>query len=63
VIASRSGKMPTTSVRRRADLQPEDLPVPVAVDPGSDQGVHATWGASPPMAEYEIREGDHPINR
>jgi hypothetical protein len=34
-------RQPPRTVLGRGDIQAEDLPVPIGVDPGGDQGVHA----------------------
>jgi hypothetical protein len=44
---------PAGAVLRGADLQAEDLPVPVGVDPGGDQGVHVDHPAALADLEHE----------
>src|SRR4051812_24852093 len=44
-------RQPAGAVLSGADLQPEDLPVPVSVHPGREQGVHVDY--SPALADLE----------
>jgi hypothetical protein len=43
---------PARAVLGRGDLQPEDLPMPVTVDPGGDQGVHVDHPPALPPLEH-----------
>jgi len=52
---------PAGAVLGRADLDPEDLPVPIGVDPGRDQGVHVDHPPALTDLQHERVGGDERV--